>query len=55
MDELEDGNLEEVSCHVVYKWECPQCNTDNDEEDDPQGEMVMCEGCYTRFTVAGVQ
>lgn len=47
MDEVEEV---EVTFHIVYRWECPDCHTDNDEESDPQGDEVECEGCYTKFT-----
>lgn len=46
MDEV--GEVE-VTFHVVYRWECPNCLCDNDEESDPQGEEVECGDCYKKF------
>lgn len=30
---------------IVYRWRCPECENIMEDEEDPRGNHVVCDGC----------
>ena len=49
--------MENVTAHeeTIFAWNCPKCGDYNSEDEDPQGQYVICEGCNETFVCDNVE
>ena len=47
--------LENITGYLKTQWDCPQCDSANEEEGDATSDTVECIDCHTKFKISSVR